>query len=114
MQILTNLSRYDWSTWFLGIMRSTIQGGAGGVIAGLLSMGIDPQHFNLTAGLSHVLEMVGGMFVLQGIFALCTFLQTHGAPDRIQEALASAEATSIATTAAIHSAQAAAPPQEAK
>lgn len=83
MQMLSNAGKYDWETWVIGILRSVNAGGANGVLSGLVSMGIDPAHFNLAAGLTHTLKMMGGMFVLSSIVGMFVFLQTHGAPDKI-------------------------------
>lgn len=109
---MRNASGYDWASWAMGIFRSITQGGSNGVLAGLVSMGIDPQHFNITGGgLTHLLEMMGGMFLLSSAVGMFTFLQTHGAPDRVQQALQAAAAASAATSDAIRDAQVSAPPK---
>ena len=90
----------------MGIFRSITQGGSNGVLAGVVSMGIDPAHFNITGGgLSRLLGMMGGMFLLASIIGMVTFLQTHGAPDKVQQALTDAAAASAATSEAIATAQ---------
>lgn len=84
MQLLNNASRYDWSTWFVGIMRSFIAGGGGAVAAPLGPMIQDAKDYNLgPSGLSHVLISMGIAFLVTGIVALGVFLQTHGAPDKV-------------------------------
>lgn len=86
MQMLSNASKYDWDTWLMGILRSLTTGGSNGVLSGLVSMGIDPQHFNLSGGLGHTLKMMLGMFILSSIVGMFVFLQTHGAPDKLTNA----------------------------
>jgi hypothetical protein len=81
MLMLTNLGKYDWATWLVGIWRAIITGGTGGVISGFASMGIDPEHFNLTTGLGHVFRLAGIMFVAMAFVHLVLFLNTHPAPD---------------------------------
>ena len=107
MKLLTNLGAYDWTTWLIGIWRSVAQGGSNGVLSGLVSMGIDPVHFNLTSGLSHLLEMIGGMFILSALIGMFTFLSTHGAPDPagVQHALDEAAVANIQAGTAIDKAQ---------
>src|ERR1035437_178079 len=101
MTMAENAQGFDWETWIIGIWRSVTSGGSNGVISGLVSMGIDPAHFNLTDGLTHTLKMMGGMFVLSGIVSMFIFLQTHGAPDRLQRSLAYAAAANATTRDAI-------------
>jgi hypothetical protein len=78
---LQNAKRYDWRTWWTGAMRALISGGAGGVVSGLGTMGIDPEHFNLTSGVGRTLELMGIVFVFQALVHLAIFLQTHPGPD---------------------------------
>jgi hypothetical protein len=80
---VTNAKRYDWESWRIGIMRSLLSGGANGVISAPVSMGIDPEHFNFTSGLHHMLTMMLGMFIGAGIFHMFLYLSTHGAPDLV-------------------------------
>jgi hypothetical protein len=76
-----NLAKYDWSTWLVGIWRAVIQGGSGAVVSSIATIGIDPEHFNLTTGLGHVFEQMGAVFLVMGLIHMFIFLQTHGMPD---------------------------------
>ena len=89
-----SIASYDFGTWMLGIMRSFISGGSAAVAGGLSVMGIDSEHFNLHKGLPHVLEMMFTMFLIMGLYRMFEFLQLHGAPDKLEQALANASAQS--------------------
>lgn len=81
MQALTNARSYDWGTWLIGIMRSLVGGGSGGVLNGMLTMGLDPQNFNFTTGVRKMLLMMGGAFLIGALVSMFIFLHTHSAPD---------------------------------
>lgn len=94
LSAISNARRYDWPTWFIGIMRAFISGGSSAMVAGLTSMGIAPDHFNLTNGVNNTLKLMGIMFLFQGGYRMFEFLQLHGAPDQLQQSLeAAAQAT---------------------
>lgn len=98
MQAVTNARGYDWATWRLGIMRSFLSGA---------SMAF------MTFGGSALLEiparkslyLVGFNFFAMGFYRLGEFLQLHGAPDKLQESLAAAAASTAQAGAAISEAQ---------
>jgi hypothetical protein len=111
---VTNASNYDWSTWFMGIMRSLLSGGSASMVSGLASMGIAPGTFNLTNSVGNTLKLMSVMFLFQGLYRMFEFLQLHGAPDPIAQAAAlqkAAEATKEAQ-GAIAEAKATAPPAD--
>lgn len=109
MQAITNAKTYDWSTWTLGIFRSFISGGSSAMVGGMAGMGIAPDRFNLTNNVSHTLELMGTMFLFQGGYRMFEFLQLHGAPDRLQGALETAQQATAVAGAAISEAKAALP-----
>lgn len=80
---IENAKGYDWSTWFLGAMRSFISGGSAAMVAGLTSMGIAPNTFNLTNSIHNTFKLMGVMFLFQGLYRMFEFLQLHGAPDKM-------------------------------
>jgi hypothetical protein len=82
---VSNVKGYDWGTWLMGIVRACISGGAGAVVAAFGSMGIDPEHFNLSKGYHHTLELMGIMFGFMALVHMMMFLQTHPAPEPITE-----------------------------
>ena len=101
MQVLTNAQRYDWTTWFMGIMRAFISGGGGALSGGLGPMMADPDHFNVGAGLTHLLSSMELGFLVGAVISLGIFLHTHGAPDAlVQQALETAVQSQKAVGAA--------------
>jgi hypothetical protein len=109
LTIVSNMQAYDWPTWFIGIFRSAIGGGAGGVAGAFGSALTDPEHFNFGTGLHHILTLMGVNFVIVGIVNMCIFLQTHGAPDKLQTSLKTAAVATAQAGAAIADAQTQAP-----
>ncbi len=99
---VTNARSYAWADWLIGIMRSFISGGAAALITGSGGsvLGIPGKQ---------IWELMGINFVLMGLYRMGEFLQLHGAPDQVQQALATAAASSAATSDAIASAQQAVP-----
>ena len=77
---IRNLSAYNWSDWFIGLMRSFLSGGAAALITGGggAVLGI-PQ--------KQVWLLMGTNFVLMGLYRMGEFLQLHGAPDKLQQTL---------------------------
>ena len=43
--------------WLKGLLAAAISGGAGGILTGFAAVGIDPQHFNLQAGLGSTMRI---------------------------------------------------------
>ncbi len=109
---IKNAGAYDWATWFIGIMRSFISGASSAMVAAMSSIAIDPSNFNLSGNLRHTLEMGGIMFLFQGGYRMFEFLQLHGAPDKLQQALDVAAQQASKTVDAVQEAKAAAPSAE--
>jgi hypothetical protein len=70
----------SFSVWLSGLLAAFVGGGAGSVTTGLASMGIDPEHFNLNAGLHHTLNLMGAVFLINGIVSVCMFLKQSPIP----------------------------------
>jgi hypothetical protein len=83
MQAYDNALKYDWPTWFIGILRSFISGGSSAMVAGLTSMGIAPGTFNLNNSVGNTIKLMGIMFMFQGGYRMFEFLQLHGSPDKV-------------------------------
>jgi hypothetical protein len=111
MTMMSNAKSYDWDSWLVGLLRS-FNMGIGGAMTGILGpMVTDYQHFNLgPTGYKATLISMGIGFLVGGIFQLGLFLQTHGAPDRLQTSLATAAAASTKASEAIATAQTQVPP----
>lgn len=85
--MLLNASRYDWSTWFMGIMRALIAAFAGAIATPVGPMAMDPNDFNLGNGLKKVLMSMLISGVITGITGMAIFLKTHPGPDQLQIAI---------------------------
>lgn len=102
---VTNFQQYAWSDWLLGVMRSFISGGAAALITGggAAVLSIPGQT---------VWKLMAINFVFMGLYRLGEFLQLHGAPDKLQQALDQADAATKDAGAAIASAKASVPDEK--
>jgi hypothetical protein len=59
--------------WLKGIAATAISGGANGIVTGFAAIGIDPNHFNLQAGMQHTLTIGGASAAISVVLgvALC-------------------------------------------
>jgi hypothetical protein len=105
VQAFESIKTYDFGTWMIGIMRSFLSGGAA-ALGGITGSGIAGLNLRQT------LIVTGSGFVVMGLYRLGEFLQLHGAPDKIQQALTVAENKAKETVAAVKDAKAAAPTQD--
>lgn len=103
MTAIDNAKGYDWKTWFVGIMRSFLSGGAvalatgtGGSLVGIPG--------------AQVWKLMGINFVFMGLYRMGEFLQLHGAPDTVQASLNVAEDKAKDAVAAVQDAKKAATP----
>lgn len=66
--------------WTAGIVGSFISGAAGAISGGLGGMVVDPDHFNLHAGWSKVVELAVFTALIPGIVSLAKYLNLHPIP----------------------------------
>ena len=83
LSAVTNASRFAWSDWFLGIMRSIISGGAGAVSSAFSVSFIDPKDWNFSSEPGHMLELMGWTFLFTALIHMAAYLQSHPVPDAI-------------------------------
>ena len=69
-----------WQIWLKGILAAGISGGANGVITGFAAVGIDPQHFNLQAGLRSTLAIAGVSAMMSAIIGVAAYLKQSPLP----------------------------------
>lgn len=86
MTAVQNAKSYDWQTWFLGIMRSFLSGGAAAFVTGAGGAAA-----GITAKQQYI--MMGASFLGLGLYRMGEFLVLHGAPDPVV-AVQQAEAAS--------------------
>lgn len=103
--LITNAQGYAWGDWWIGIMRSFLSGGAAAFLTGTggALIGIPGKQ---------TLELMGINFLSMGLYRMGEFLTLHGAPDKVQQALDTAESKAKETVAAVQDAKAAAPPEK--
>lgn len=70
----------SFQIWWRGLMAAAIAGGANGVITGFAAVGIDPQHFNLQAGLRSTLAIAAVSALMSGIIGVAAYLKQSPLP----------------------------------
>jgi hypothetical protein len=66
--------------WLHGLVGAFIGGAAGAVSSGFGSMIVDPEHFNLSAGLGHTMELMGTVAFINGIITAAAYLKQSPVP----------------------------------
>lgn len=72
--------------WLYGLGSAVIGGGSASVTAGITSMGIAPDKFNLQniSGIGHLLEMMIANFVVSGFMSMFFFLRQSPLPTEFE------------------------------
>jgi hypothetical protein len=78
------MGRMDWGDWFRGIIAGFVGGGSGAISSGVVLSLIDSDHFN-AAHPGKVLEIMGGMFLVNGILTTAAFLHQNPVPALVTE-----------------------------
>lgn len=66
--------------WLKGLLAAAISGGAGGVLTGFAAVGIDPQHFNLQAGIGATLRIAAAAALINAVIGVAAYLQKSPLP----------------------------------
>ena len=66
--------------WLRGLLAAAISGGAGGVLTGFAAVGIDPQHFNLQAGMGATLRIGLAASLINAVIGVAAYLQKSPLP----------------------------------
>jgi hypothetical protein len=66
--------------WAKGLLAAAIAGAANGVITGFAAVGIDPNHFNLQAGLAPTLEIAGVSAIMSSLIGVAAYLKQSPLP----------------------------------
>lgn len=69
-----------WEIWLRGGAAAVISGAANGLVTGFAAIGIDPNHFNLAAGLSHTLEIGAVSAAISAVLGLALYLRQSPLP----------------------------------
>jgi hypothetical protein len=70
----------NYQIWLRGILAAGIAGGANGVITGFAAVGIDPEHFNLQAGLHATLGIAGVSALMSAMIGVAAYLKQSPLP----------------------------------
>ena len=73
-----NITRIE--VWLKGILAAAISGAAGGVLTGLAAVGIDPQHFNLQAGMGATMRIGAAAALINAVIGVAAYLQKSPLP----------------------------------
>lgn len=66
--------------WIRGIVAAAISGAAGGVLTGFAAVGIDPQHFNLQAGMGATFRIGAAAALINAVIGVAAYLQKSPLP----------------------------------
>lgn len=66
--------------WLKGIVAAAISGASGGVLTGFAAVGIDPQHFNLQAGIGATFRIGAAAAVINAVIGVAAYLQKSPLP----------------------------------
>ena len=66
--------------WLKGVLAAAISGGAGGVLTGFAAVGIDPQHFNLQAGIGTTMRIAAAAALINAVIGVAAYLQKSPLP----------------------------------
>lgn len=70
----------NFQLWWRGLAAAAIAGGANGVITGFAAVGIDPEHFNLQAGMHATLAIAGVSAAMSCIIGVAAYLKQSPLP----------------------------------
>lgn len=66
--------KLDWRPWLRNVITTVISGAAHGLIAGMTTMGVAPDTFNLNQGLNKTLIVAGTCALFSGMISLANLL----------------------------------------
>ena len=67
--------------WLKGMAAAAISGAAGGVMTGLAAVGIDPEHFNLQAGMGATVRIGAAAALINAVIGVAAYLQKSPLPE---------------------------------
>ena len=70
----------QFELWLRGVVAAAISGGAGGILTGLAAVGIDPQHFNLQAGMGATMRIGAAAALINAVIGVAAYLQKSPLP----------------------------------
>jgi hypothetical protein len=67
--------------WLRGVLAAAVSGAAGGVLTGFAAVGIDPQHFNLQAGMNSTFHIAEAAALINAVIGVAAYLQKSPLPE---------------------------------
>lgn len=67
--------------WLKGMVAAAVSGGAGGILTGFAAVGIDPQHFNLQAGIGATMRIAAAAALINAVIGVAAYLQKSPLPE---------------------------------
>jgi Zn-dependent protease len=67
--------------WLRGVLAAAISGAAGGILTGFAAVGIDPQHFNLQAGMGATFRIALAAALINAVIGVAAYLQKSPLPN---------------------------------
>lgn len=67
--------------WLKGIVAAAVSGASGGVLTGFAAVGIDPQHFNLQAGMGATMRIGLAAAIINAVIGVAAYLQKSPLPE---------------------------------
>jgi len=74
------MATVSFEIWMKGLAAAAIAGAANGIITGFAAVGIDPEKFNLQAGLRATLAIAGVSAIMSGIIGVAAYLKQSPLP----------------------------------
>jgi hypothetical protein len=69
-----------WEIWLRGAAAAAISGAANGIVTSFAAIGIDPNHFNLAAGLHHTMAIGGVSAAISAVLGVALYLRQSPLP----------------------------------
>ena len=66
--------------WLRGLLAAAVSGGSGGILTGFAAVGIDPQHFNLQAGMGATMRIGAAAALINAVIGVAAYLQKSPLP----------------------------------
>ena len=70
-----------FEVWLKGMLAAGVSGAAGGVMTGLAAVGIDPEHFNLQAGMGATVRIGAAAALINALIGVAAYLQKSPLPE---------------------------------
>ena len=70
--------------WIRGLLAAAISGASGGVLTGFAAVGIDPQHFNLQAGIGATTRIGVAAAIINAVIGVAAYLQKSPLPEEMK------------------------------